>query len=121
MTPVTPELHSVVKKYLGRGILKGGELLLKPEDALEMADDLEIIQVPLLGVTGWHYVDRNKGWIVEDLAVDYYVGDSIWLGNNPVEESIKAVKEYLTESLPPSAEFVTLDIDMPKINDLLNE
>jgi len=121
MTPVTPDLLSVIKKFMARGFLKGGELLIKPEDALEMADDLERIHVPLMGVTGWHIVDRDKGWIVEDLAVDYYVGDAIWFGNNPVEESIQAVKQYLTESLPQSAEFVTLDIDMPNIKDVLEE
>jgi hypothetical protein len=105
------KLDHLYEKYHLLGIVKGNELLLPIDLALQFATELRAIYVRVLGVTGWRFVDQCKCDIVEDMRVDYYVGDEIYFGPNASEESINAVVSYLMNRIPKDVNFVTLDIN----------
>lgn len=102
----------LIRQYLDIGILKGTEILLSPKLALKMANELRELGIPLMGITGWYLL--KEGEIVEDLDVDYYVGDEIFLSENAVAESHDAVKTYLLNRLPETATYISLDLNIPQ-------
>jgi hypothetical protein len=114
-------LHSILETYASRGMIKGRDLLLNPSDALEMAEKLGEVGVPIMGISGWYYVDRSKGYIAEDLEADFSVGDEIWFSPNRLERSVAKVKSYIQNSLPPTTELVSLDVDLPEVWSFLDK
>src|SRR5260221_5231721 len=92
-------LRQLLATYKSSGIVKGSELLLPPKDAIRLLDDLVKIDIAVMGTDGWHYVNREKGWIVQDLAVDFSV-DELLLGQlDSAQKTVVAAKQFLSTQL----------------------
>lgn len=88
--------------YRPLGIVKAGELLLRPEDALRLADDLERIGVGIAGVDVWYYVGENiaEGLEGTDLS-------SLLKEEDSVKKSIAYAKQFIREHLSQRTVFVS--------------
>ncbi|MBC6424829.1 MAG: hypothetical protein GDA48_12135 [Hormoscilla sp. GM102CHS1] len=53
-------LEQPLDKYHHLGIVKAGELLLLPADAISLADELEQMGILILGVDLWYYRSRDS-------------------------------------------------------------
>ena len=107
------QLTQIMNKYRPLGVMKGSEFLLTPDDAIRLIDDLEAIGIAITGVDGWRYVDRDKGWIVQDLEVDLSIDDAILQGEQPVQKSSAIAKNYIRNRLPERVSFVSFTLDIP--------
>ncbi len=106
-------IQRIIAKYRAEGIVKGSEFLLPPETAVCLVDDLEAIGVVILGVDGWRYVDKEKGWIVQDLEVELSVDDMILQGDQPARRSAALARDFIANRLPKKVDFVSLILDIP--------
>lgn len=105
------QLMDLAKTFQQRGIVKGGELVLSVNDAMDFAEALKEIGVAIMGVDGWYYVDAEKKYLAQNLAVDFTVDETILRQKSTaVENSISLVKEYLETCGPFSLVSFTLDI-----------
>lgn len=105
-------VYELVKKYEGKGILKGSAFVLPPTIALSLVDDLENSGIKIAGILVWYPV--KKDGILLGLAEDrsYYnlgVPESVFESENALSESTAIIRGYLKE-LPESVEFVSLDL-----------
>jgi hypothetical protein len=101
-TKMKEELSSLIKKYEPLGQWEAGELLLRPADALRLADDLLAIGVLISGVDIWY---RARGGIAEDPSCLDFSGaiGSQW----PIERIFGAAKRFIQNGLPPHIELVS--------------
>ena len=106
------QLRGLIQRYRPLGIVKGNELLLSPKDALYFANDLKAIDISIMGVDGWHFVDKSKGWIVQDLTVEFGVDEDILQMENASEKSVEQVTKFL-EQLEERIDFVSFILDIP--------
>ena len=95
-------LKQVMNKYERFGTWKAGELLLRPEDALSLANELEEMEIVIFGVDVWYYVVKQ---IVEDPG-SLDISD-ITDGDNRVRASAKAAREFIKNKLPEGTAFVS--------------
>jgi hypothetical protein len=96
------ELAGLLKKYEPLGQWEAGELLLRPADALRLADDLLAIGVSIWGVDIWY---RAPSGIAEDpscLDFSAAVGPE-W----PIERVLNEAKRFIEDRLPPHIELVS--------------
>jgi hypothetical protein len=107
------ELARLLAEYRHGAVEWGGELLLRPGDALRLVDDVERLGVAVLGADGWHYTDRAKGWIVEEPEADLAVPESILQEPDVVRRSAEAARDFIRNRLTPATEFVSLVLDTP--------
>ena len=107
------KLRQLLATYKSSGILSGNELLLPPQIALRLLDDLVNIDVAVMGTDVWHYVDRKKGWIVQDLAVDFSVDERLLDQVDAAEKTIAAVQHFLNTQLPDRTELVSFTFYVP--------
>jgi|GEM_PF-3569864 len=115
-------LRQLLDKYVPVGIVWGNELCLRPTDTLRLVDDLEALGVAILGVDGWRFSNpehEHNRWLTPDLSVDFYVGDEALRSSDPVRESAKLVRYYLTHSRPEGTQLISLSLDVPLTWDLL--
>jgi hypothetical protein len=96
------ELASLIKKYEPLGQWEAGELLLRPADALRLADDLLAIGVSIWGVDIWYHV---KGGIAEDPSCLDFSGaiGPEW----PIERIFSEAKRFIEDRLPRHIELVS--------------
>lgn len=92
-------IDTITSKYDSRGILKGSELLLQPNDALLLADDLAAAGILIIGIELWYTIQRDaKEYFVED---PYGPNFSYLLqADDAVPKANASVKHYLTHELP---------------------
>lgn len=91
--------ESLLKKYHSLGILKAGELLLQPTDAILAVNDLKQLGILILGVDLWY----NQG---SDLAED---PNSLDLSDvNDVIQNADSAREFITHHLPKRTTWVSL-------------
>jgi len=62
---IKSEIQKLIYQYQTIGVMEAGELLLRPEDALQFVYELEKIGVELLGVDLWYQLGDS---IVQDLS-----------------------------------------------------
>ena len=105
------QIMQLFSQYYLQGLVKGGELCLPPLLALQLADDLGNLGVGIMGVDGWRYTEN--GFVAQDLATDFYVGDEILRSNTAVEDSVLVVKEFITNHLAPTTIFVSFTLNIP--------
>ncbi|MEA5577462.1 hypothetical protein [Anabaena sp. UHCC 0451] len=92
----------LIDQYQETGIIKAGELLLSPADALEFMKEIAEREILILGVNLWCYVD-NK--IAEDPgSLDLSEID------NP-QESVSIAKKFISQHLPEGTAFVSFVLD----------
>jgi hypothetical protein len=106
------DLTEIMNKYRQLGIVKGKELLLPPDQALRLADDLEGVGVAIMSLDGWYYVDRDRGWIVQDLKTDLSLDSDVYSGMQGVHRSVLAVKTFLNQ-LSRQVDFVSFTLNVP--------
>jgi hypothetical protein len=91
--------ESPLKKYHSLGILKAGELLLQPTDAILAINDMEQLGILILGVDLWY----NQG---SDLAED---PNSLDLSDvDDVSQNADSAREFITHHLPKRTTWVSL-------------
>ena len=59
LTATKPKLIELLGRYEPLGVLKGGELCLRPRDALNLVSELEALGVPIMGLDGWYYANSE--------------------------------------------------------------
>ncbi len=106
-------LRQLLKRYKSLAVTKGSEFLLSPENALHLADDLARINVGVWGLDGWYYIDREKGWIVQDLTADFSVDEKLLEQPETANMSLEAVKDFIKTQLPERIEFVSFTFNVP--------
>ena len=89
----------VIDKYRHQGIIKAGELLLPPADAMDLLSDLEAQAVSILGVDCWYYADR-------DLAEDPNSLDLSELEDSSISANI--ARDFILNKLSAKTAFVSL-------------
>ena len=89
----------VIEKYRHQGIIKAGELLLSPADAIDLVCDLEVQGIPILGVDCWYYVGQ-------DLAEDPNSLDLSGLKDS--QNGANIAKEFIANQLSSKTAFVSL-------------
>ena len=105
-----PKLVDLLKKYAPLGIDMGRELLLKPTDALQLASELHALGISVLGFDCWYLY---YGSVREDTSVEFYVGDDIAWGSDPVRDSFLKVTDYIENQLPSNTRYVSFTLDIP--------
>lgn len=109
-------LHKLVEQYRSRGIVKGHELLLPPDFALQMLEELTENSIVVVDCSIWTYIDREKGWIIE---IPYSglrpeVTEATLVRNRVVAEFVKA-------GLPDNVDFVSFVFLKPEVADIIDE
>lgn len=94
------------------GIKKGSEFLIPPSKGSEFVDELQNIEMVILGLDGWYYVDKDSQWIVQDLSVDFSVDESIIESDEAVSQSAAIVKDYIANQLPDQIDFVSFTLNL---------
>lgn len=104
-------MHTLIERLLSKyhrvGLMKAGELLLRPTDALRLVDELEQVQVVILGVDVW--IDVN-GELAEDL------GSLDLSGSASAARNATYAREFIANRLPGKAAFVSLVFDDPALH-----
>src|SRR6476469_9616220 len=67
----------IAEKYRVLGISKGSEILLSRSQAIEFINDLVSTGATIYGISGWRVINKDKGWIVQDLSADFAVPEEI--------------------------------------------
>lgn len=99
---MSTDIHDILDKYRLLGIIKAGEILLKPVEALSLLEELETKHVRVYGVDFWYYQNTK---IVEDF-------NSLDLSNTKdPEESVQIAKTFLMQFLPKEITLVSLVLD----------
>ncbi len=92
-------LEQPIDKYHHLGIVKAGKLLLRPADAINLADELEQMGMLILGVDLWYYIGQE---IAEDPgSLDISQGTDV--KNNAI-----IVRDFIANKLPSRIAFVSL-------------
>jgi hypothetical protein len=93
---------SLLKRYESLGQWEAGELLLRPADALRLADDLLAIGVSIWGVDIWYRV--NAGMAEDPSCLDFSgaIGPE-W----PIERVFNEAKRFIEDRLPGHIELVS--------------
>lgn len=109
-------LLDLARKFQGKGIVKGGELVLTIKDAFDFAEALEKIDIAIMGVDGWYYPGEDRKYLAQDLTIDYTVDQEVLhQKTNAAKTSVSLVKHYLETLAPTSLVSFTLDIS-PKLD-----
>ena len=108
------QLGMLCAKYCRLGRVKGSELLLEPEVGRRFLSDIEGYGVFVFGVDVWHYIDREKGWIVEDWELSFSVPQST-IERHDSRESTRLALDFIQNSLPSIAEFISFRLDIRRV------
>ncbi len=103
------KLSQLMGSYREVGLLKGGNtVLLTPKVALQQADDLEKLGVPIVAVELWYLVwsaKDNREYIAEDPYGPSF--DKELESDNPVQTTVAAAKRYIQNDLPERIVYVS--------------
>lgn len=111
-----PKLVDLLREYAPLGIVMGQELLLNPSDALQLASDLQALGITILGFDCWYLY---YGCAREDTSVEFYVGDDVVWGSDPVYGSFLKVTDCIQNQLPLNTRYVSFTLDIPSTWHLL--
>ncbi|MDD1416343.1 hypothetical protein MEN41_17505 [Dolichospermum sp. ST_con] len=92
----------LIDKYQETGIIKAGELLLSPIDALEFIKEIVDKEILILGVNLWCYVDNKIAENPGSLDLSEI--------DNP-QKSVFVAKKFITQYLPEGTAFVSFVLD----------
>lgn len=107
-------LSDLMAQYRPLGMIKAGVLLLKPDDALRLAEDLEKLDVAIMGLDCWCYSDRDgRSTITQDAALSVEIDPKILNSDRAVQDSVMRVKRFISGELPPNAIFISLTLHIP--------
>jgi len=107
------QLNTLMTKYQQKGIIKGGELLLPLEISWRFLVELSKLEVLVLGIDGWYYVNPAEKKIVQDISVGYYVGDDALNLSDRAAESVRRVKDFLSTLNADKTPLVSFILDIP--------
>ena len=92
----------LLDKYQELGIIKAGELLLIPQDAVNLVEEIAQKDILILGVDLWYYLGDQ---IVEDPS-------SLDLSNiSDTKISVEVAKKFIMTQLPKNIVYVSLILD----------
>jgi hypothetical protein len=95
-------IHEIQAKYLPKGILKAGELLLKPSDAIQLLGELEHANIGVLGINVWYTINDLYAEDLSGMDLSYLLNSSNW-----IHESIQISKKFILEQLTENIERVS--------------
>jgi len=104
------KLLDILRKYAILGVMMGQELLLHPDDAFRLAKDLEELGIAILGFDCWY---NYYGSLREDTSVEFYVGDDVIWGRDPVHDSVVTVRKFIQNQLPINTQYVSFTLHIP--------
>lgn len=99
-------LKKIIDKYYNLGIVKAGELLLSPVDAIRLADELEQRGILILGVDLWYYIGNKIAENPGSLDLSEITN---------VKDSAKLAIEFIQKHLPEKTEFVSFVLEEDRI------
>ncbi len=101
------ELERLIDKFKPLGIFKAGELLLRPEDALRFADELEKSDAGILGVDLWYLIGDSIAEDPASMDLSGYIGKENWR-----QTSVAAAKKFISSQLPTHIVYVSFVLDI---------
>ena len=115
MKPDRPRVRHILLEFCQRGIVKGGELLLSPADALQLVEALRDTGVVVMGFDGWQQVSRGPDvhTIRQDLSVDVSVPDAVIQGPSAPAKAAEIVRRELQAARTRGVPLVSLTLDLP--------
>lgn len=69
-------MSTIEQEFMSRGIVRGGELLLSPQDALDMVSRCRELRVRLLGIDGFRVTPTSTQPLLEE-STDFTRSHSI--------------------------------------------
>lgn len=89
------------------------EPLIKRSQTLDYLRAIEDLRIAVMGMDGWQFANDNEDNVMQDLSIDYYVGDEIMGSADAVTRSHEAVRRFLIEQLTTSTPFFSFTLDLP--------
>ena len=111
--PKIATIIHLLERYKAFGIVKGGELCLPKDIAIDFLTDLGKLNIGILGFDGWHYVSQHNHIISQDLRVDVSIDENILLGDDFPTKSLLIAKDYIVNKLPEGVDFISFTLDIP--------
>ena len=100
---------SLMRSYRPKGRVWGGELLLKPKDALDLIDALEAIDIAIWGIDTWFYWDPDtKQRLAEDVGRDLNISDDIMASPESVRISTSMTRDFIQHHLTERTAYVSI-------------
>ena len=107
------QLLKLLKNSYPKGVIKGNEFLLPPDDALRLIDVIEQAGIPILGVTCWYYGGPEGQLLGEDLNIELSINADILTSKNAVSESARLTRVFLKTELLDYHTFVEIWLTKP--------
>jgi hypothetical protein len=106
------QLRELIKKYEGRIRDLGGEMGTSTQYALEVVDELEKMGVIIEGIAGWYEAGPRHppGRAVEDLGVQFSVGDEVMRSPDAVHQAAAFVRHYIQHKLKPKTAYISFTL-----------
>ena len=99
----------IMRKYNPWGIKTGSsDLILPPDKALDLLDELAELGVVIIGGHVWYYVDRAKGWAREDIEEYWSLTEQDLASPDVVQRGAALARDYIVNRLPQGADAVSL-------------
>jgi hypothetical protein len=100
---------ALMRSYQPKGIVLGGELLLKPKDALDLIDELEAIGIAIWGIDTWFYWEPDtKQRLAEDVGRDINVPDAIMASPEAIKMSASMARDFIQHHLTERTAYVSV-------------
>jgi hypothetical protein len=113
------KINLLQSKYSSHLIKRGSSLLLPPRIAPAFVEDLAAINELILGCDGWHFVDKLKDYLVQDLAVELSVDEFIPWNEMTAQKNAIVVQTFI-ENLPTSIDLISFNLNDPHVKEALS-
>ncbi len=100
---------TLMRSYRPKGLDWGGELLLKPKDALDLINALEGIGVAIWGIDTWFYWEPDtQQRLAEDVGRDLNIPDDIMTSPEAVKLSVAMARDFIQHRLTERTAYVSI-------------
>jgi hypothetical protein len=103
------KLSQLLDQYANKGVVKAGEVLLDPQTALQLLNELEALGEIIYGVHIWRFYGPNRtrlGEVNAGMSMDS-------LSNEPdaAKTTVAAARRFLKFGLPQEVELISFVVD----------
>jgi hypothetical protein len=100
---------ALMRSYRPKGLVWGGELLLKPKDALGLIDALETTGIAIWGIDTWFYWEPDtKQRLAEDVGRDLNIPDAIMASPEAIKISASMARDFIQHHLTERTAYVSI-------------
>jgi hypothetical protein len=108
------DLVALMSRFRSQGLIKAGDLLLKPDAALRLVDEVEQMGVPIMGVDCWCYTEVDaRTTLSQANMVGLEIDKATLNSSRAVKDGAIQARKFITENLPPNTIFVSLNLHIP--------